>query len=1414
MKRTLLLYLVVAFCAINSSALVHHGESKLDDKLYQYVTLCQKNLKNQGVGLSMLDTLYTKAKRAKNLKVECIALYYRVNYYHLHGKSEEERQEFHRIAPLILRTPYTEYYFRAWNIIIIENINNSNFQEALAELIKFKEEAFRMKNEYGIIRSYMISGDFYVKQHFYRLALPQYRKILALNSSKDDGNLVSLYTRIGQCCMWLHRWDEGEGYLLKAISVSDEFAAVVPRMLLLSLYCRKDVKDKRQVEEAYNMVQKSISTYQALANDYRFYAECMNDYYTLYQHCDSTFKKKFGDIDICVDSLSYYTNKAKQYEAEKNYELSSLYYRKFGDYVNTLRMSDEQCLLSSFVPQMEYWKLKHEKEMQRRRYAKMKLQQSIDNGLLLSLYDERDRAAIQNRLKEQHILKNRLDFQKMTWQQGRKKLANARLRAEQQSRSSILFKEKEYWRILCINIVFWALVVLFIIYILNYYFTRKRLRREKEKAEKSEHIKSLFFQNMNHEIRNPLNAIMGFNEILNSEIGSGLSKKEKDDYIGMIETNSQLLLKLVNDVLDLSNFEGGTYQLTPTDTDIYHLCHTALESVRGRQNEGVELLLKTPAEAPEPYMLHTDAQRLQQVLTNYLTNACKYTERGSITLSYEIMPDSVRFAVADTGPGVKPEDAEKVFERFQMLDKAKRGTGLGLHICRIISKLLHGKAYVDTQYSGGTRFVFDHPLKAVFSLLIVCCCSFLSGHSQNNPLHIQDHLYRYYEKMEQQLNTPQGGLMTDSLFAMARKSGDIDAQCLALMSKTKHYRYLSREDLLLKSFRQCEKFCLSKSRSKYLFKAWGSVINYYLHHKDFREALSQLQKYQKLMFKLNDPYAISIYCYEIGNYYTVQQQNATALSYYLKALHSSKEERPSIYTLIGRSYFLLKDYKNSVFYTKKALECCKTDITRINPVMILTQCYCMLGQKAEAVNMLHELERLQRENPTRVSFANFYSTIYCYYTFIEHDKDKALEALLASGSNNNPENIGAFYFSKHKYEVSNKYYKDYKKISEEWLNADWEDLFDAYISRFDFWESIKQRNRLSMENIRLQTEAADKKKQLLMLKHEKNHWLLRREEINIRQKRGELNLQNLLVDQQQMKMEKQRILEMGLKTRRQLYEQRVRWCMMSIAFTLLFLATLSGTIIYRLRRKQRKLCKETFIAEATERAKNHFYQRVNDKIYTSLHDIVNLNRRLNSEETSAWSDVRKAELMKRLARQSKYLNSIVNNVLDISKIESDTYTLQISTVDVDMLCRMALSKVESEVPRMVSLSFRPSRGAKGNDSSPLLLQTDESRLIFVLATYLSNACRHTVAGSIVLAYDVLPDKIRFSVTDTGQSLSSEERAMIFTRYLSNNTAGNLGLSLYLVSLIAQLLDGRAYADSTTASGACFVLELPLSSNHK
>ena len=293
------------------------------------------------------------------------------------------------------------------------------------------------------------------------------------------------------------------------------------------------------------------------------------------------------------------------------------------------------------------------------------------------------------------------------------------------------------------------------------------------------------------------------------------------------------------------------------------------------------------------------------------------------------------------------------------------------------------------------------------------------------------------------------------------------------------------------------------------------------------------------MLKLNDPYGISIYFYEVGNFYTVQQQNATALSYYLKALHSCEEERRSIYTLIGRSYFLLKDYKNSILYTKKALECCKTDVARINPVMILVQCYCMLGEKSEAANMLHELERLQRENPTRVSFANFYSTLYSYYTFIEHDKDKALEALLASGNNRNPENIGAFYFSKHNYEVSNKYYKDYKKLSEEWLNTDWGDLFNAYISRFDFDESMKQRDRLFMENIRLKIEAANKKKQLLLLKREKNRWLLHREDINIRQKRGELNLQNLLVAQQKMDMEKQQILDMGLKSHRQLYEQRV-----------------------------------------------------------------------------------------------------------------------------------------------------------------------------------------------------------------------------------------------------------------------------------
>ena len=1410
MKAKLFYYLLIIISCLNTgSVLAQHNEFKINDALYRYMIKVQNNLKNKGVGLCMIDTFYAKASEIKDVKAQCLALYFKVKYYSFNDDIEGEKREFDRVAPLILRTPYLQYYFGAWTNYIIDNMNRGKHDIVLSELSKYQERAFELKNDYGVMNSYMLLGDYYMNTSHFSLALPQFKKALEYAQSKHVGDISSLYSNISQCLMWLRRWDEAEKACFQGLSlVSDEMKVIQPYTLLLSIYCRSEHQDSVKINKTYDKLQQLLSRHPLLGKNVAFYSSSMFDYYQYYRHDEKRADYYLKKDAFRFDELTQYLYEANKAEKVKDYRSSSDYYQRYGDRIAQSRLENESFLLSSFVPHMEYQKVENEKNAQLRHKAQMELQEAVDNELLLDLSEERDRAKILQRFKEQDLLKSQLELRKLTWQHRDKLLQQERIKSEQRKKLVESNKDKDYWRMLFFSLLIMALLILMGIYAINQYVVRRKLKREKAKAENSEQIKSLFFQNMNHEIRNPLNAIIGFNELLNSKAAKTISDKEKTDFIAMIESNSNLLLKLVNDVLDLSNFEAGTYKLSFAETDIHQLCHVTLESVRGRQNENVQLLLKTSPD--HPYMLYTDAQRLQQVLINFLTNACKYTDTGTITLSYEALPDKVRFAVTDTGRGVKEEDAEKVFDRFQMLDKAKRGTGLGLHICRIISKLLHGRVYVDTNYKEGARFVFDHPIKGLFTLLIALCCSFIPMKAQNNPLHIQNNLYHYYLKLDKYLNIPVGGALADTMFVMAQKSGDVEAQCLALAAKTKHYRYGHNDAALLNAFAQCRDFAISHKRYKYVFKAWTHVIKYYLSQNRFKEAMQQLQQYQNVMRKLNDPYGISMYFYEVGNFFTLQQQNATALSYYLKAMNYWTDERCSIYTLIAQSYYSLKDYRKGILYAKKALGTATTQVMKFNPMVILLKCYCHGGDAANATNVMEELKELQHENVNRVSFSRFYEALYCYYHYIKKDNDNAMEALLAAGNEYNPEYFGSYYYYLKKYEASSKYYKEYADLSTKWLRTDWNNLFDSYISKFDYDQANRERNRLQLANIQLQLQSSHRRKELLLAQREKSILELQHANLVTRQKKSALDVQNMMLAQQQTDINKQRIVNAGIETQREINEQRDDWRMVAISFALLFVIASFIFLFFYLHRKMQRLRGETIKAEATERAKNRFYQRVSERIQSPLSTIVNLNKQLNSNETFALTEMERLEMMRQLSLSSKSLNIIVNNVLDISKLESGTYKMQISEVNVDELCHLVMRNVSEELPSNVKLLFDPRR-AENNYSSALLVSTDQSRLQFILTLYLTNACHHTSFGSITLAYEQLPNMIRFSVTDTGRMLSSEEAAMIFSRHLSDNREHRLGLGMYLVRLSAKMIQAKAYADSTgNVNGARFYLDIPLS----
>ena len=278
-----------------------------------------------------------------------------------------------------------------------------------------------------------------------------------------------------------------------------------------------------------------------------------------------------------------------------------------------------------------------------------------------------------------------------------------------------LSKYSHYIELLMLGILLLVLLLLFVTWLLLRMQRLKRTLEEREgqlvvareRAEESDMLKSAFLANMSHENRTPLNAIVGFSSLMQSE---ELSQEERAEYCDIVVNNSEMLLTLLNDILDISSLECGKIRFNYASEEIVQICQHALMTTAHTRQEGVEGRFEC---AVDSFMLTTDAHRLSQILINLLTNAGKFTSEGSITLGVEIDKEhgEVLFSVTDTGPGIPPDKQEMVFNRFEKLEgNKKKGTGLGLAICRQIAVIIGGRIWVDPTYTGGARFIFAHPL--------------------------------------------------------------------------------------------------------------------------------------------------------------------------------------------------------------------------------------------------------------------------------------------------------------------------------------------------------------------------------------------------------------------------------------------------------------------------------------------------------------------------------------------------------------------------------------------------------------------------------------------------------------------------------------------------------------------------------
>ena len=713
MKNKILLFVISAVVA-HLSLKAQDNPFKIDNELYDRYMRCQKMMKEKKV-LAMADTLFLLAEKKGDIKAQCLAWHLKCDHYYYTENISELSTAIISTRNFVVKTPYHQYIFSVWGRKITYYIRQRMYDDALLELNAYQAEAIRLKNVFGISSSYRQQANIYAIQTNFRKAIELYKKAIAYGlENHETQNLYELYQGLGKCYRNDAQYDSA------AVNLQIALTTVPTAKRKFSIYLDLASLDlfNGNIPAAWEHLQKADS----LREKYPVYGVTYNNYFTTlvqYFRQKGEFATALALADSITDSTKVAAIKAKLYQQTKDYEKayywSDAHIRLYTQYQN----EETNGRIAELTSRFDNERLQAEKN-----------RLALENSLLQLQQTENENRLLEN---EQQLLKSEkertqldLDNQKLTSRQQLVELEKSQKETLYQKEVAKTMKLRGRQNLI-LSFVLGATLVLVILFFLFYMALRRRsmvrLKKEKEAAESARQqaeearkhaenankLKSLFLQNMSHEIRTPLNAIVGFTGVLNSDEDMGLDPEERKEMLGLIETNTELLTTLINDILDLSKLESDTYTLVLSPVSVSNLCRGTLASVTHRVKSGVELRLVEPEHSHE-LVMNTDAARLQQVLTNFLTNACKYTEHGSITLAYRNMGKEWEFSVTDTGCGIPPEKVETIFERFEKLDSFKQGTGLGLNICRRIADLVGGRVYVDTSYTEGARFVFVHPV--------------------------------------------------------------------------------------------------------------------------------------------------------------------------------------------------------------------------------------------------------------------------------------------------------------------------------------------------------------------------------------------------------------------------------------------------------------------------------------------------------------------------------------------------------------------------------------------------------------------------------------------------------------------------------------------------------------------------------
>lgn len=640
---------IIPFVLCSTVCAQEEKEFNVDRVLYSYYQHCQENVDDPAV-LLMADSLYQMSDKKGDLRMQAVALTLKLDHYYFKGEKEDSIIYYtNAVKEFAEKTNQLKYYYFAWNNrLILFYMKTGQSSVALYEAHEMLRDAQKRDSKIGLLYCYNSLFQIYEIKNLKSLAIEYCLKGIELTETYkvDNYNLSTSYTEVA-----------------------------------------KYYVDQDHLSQALEMLKKAEAT--ANASTHVLSAKLGYMYYYLAMGDPRNAWKLLQEARTLIDQ-----DKKLDIHKKLYYENEFFYYKHTKQYQRALEAADKliaaEQRLNEHALKSSHYRMKGEifQAMGRNELANDYLTKYI--LLEDSIRQKNEEQSISGFATLVNMERLNSEKKELLLQAQRRELHNKQL------------------------LIFSLITLLFFVFIFLYRENRlnkrllhseEELRKARNVAEAASQMKTMFIQSMSHEIRTPLNSIVGFSQILGDRYQDDPETKV---YASIIEENSNNLLRLITDVLELSDLDKSGKIPADVLTNINDCCQLSADSIRKDVQEGVQLNFQP---ACEQLIVKSNPERIMQVLINLLHNAAKFTSAGSIVLTYSVMKNErkICFSITDTGPGIPLEKQEAIFDRFAKLDSYSQGTGLGLSICRGIAEKLGGSLKVDPKYTKGARFEFVIP---------------------------------------------------------------------------------------------------------------------------------------------------------------------------------------------------------------------------------------------------------------------------------------------------------------------------------------------------------------------------------------------------------------------------------------------------------------------------------------------------------------------------------------------------------------------------------------------------------------------------------------------------------------------------------------------------------------------------------